>query len=262
MRRLWRVYRRFFASSFQRDLQFRANFWAKVIRNIVWMLYFLLILHVIYLNTDSVAGWDKGDAYILMATCFLMSATIYAFFGDNLLEIPEKVRRGTLDYDIIKPIDTQFLVSVRKFKLDELGTLVVGVLLVFTGVRMGGYHPSGFDAGAYALLVVCSTVIFYCFKLSLMTLSVWFVRVDNLWVLGDSVVTLARYPLEIFGPNLQRIFTYFVPLAFIATVPSKALMGNLPPIFLLYGVLWALLFLALSRWFFRFALRHYTSASS
>ncbi len=241
---------------------FRANFWAKVLENVIWIAYFVLILQVIYSRTDSVAGWGRGDAHVLMATCFLLQSIIYAFFGDNLLEIPEKVRRGTLDYDLVKPIDIQFLLSMRKFKIDEVGTLMVGFAWLLAGIKISGTALTILSVMGYFYLLLCAVVLFYSLKLSLMLLSIWFVRVDNLWVLSESVVSVARYPLDIFRASLQRALTYVIPLAFLATIPSRALLGTLEPIFYLYAFLWSTAFFIGSRAFLRFALRHYTGSSA
>lgn len=262
LRRLLRIYRAMWGSNLSREMLFRANFWAKILENVIWLAYFILIVQVIYSRTDSVAGWGRGDAHVLMATCFLLQSIIYAFFAENLLEIPEKVRRGTLDYDLVKPADIQFLLSLRKFKIDEVGTLLVGSAWLIVGVKMSGAILTLFAVVGYVYLLLCAVILFYSLKLSLMLLSIWFIRVDNLWVLSESVVSVARYPLDIFRASLQRALTYIVPLAFLATVPSRALLGTLHPVFYLYALVWTLAFFIGSRLFLRYALRHYTGSSA
>ena len=148
MSRYWRIYRTFFLSSFARELEFRANFFAKVAQNCVWVFFFIMILLVIYRNTNSVAGWSKGDAMILAASCFLMNAMIGAFFL-SLQEIPQQVRQGTLDFVITKPVDTQFWISTRKFNFDQLGTLLAGVGMVIYGTLLSHLHPNALQWGEH-----------------------------------------------------------------------------------------------------------------
>src|SRR3954465_11004779 len=95
--RYWRIYRSFFVSSFARELEFRANFFAKILQNIMWIFFFLMILLVIYRNTNTVAGWTRGQAFVLAATVFMMNSVVSALFM-SLQEIPEHVRKGTLDF--------------------------------------------------------------------------------------------------------------------------------------------------------------------
>lgn len=261
MSRYWRVYRTFFVSSFARELEFRANFIAKVAQNCVWVFFFVMILLVIYRNTNTVAGWSKGDAFILAASCFLMNAVIGALFL-SLMEIPQQVRQGTLDFVITKPIDTQFWVSTRKFNFDQIGSLLAGFVMVWYGLFVTGARPSLEQWIAYVLLVAGSLAIFYSFYLILMTLGIWLVRVDNLWVLGESVMQVARYPMDIYSATIQRFFTFLVPLAFVATIPARQLVRGFNPAMLSVGLAWAVASVVFARWFWNFALRHYTSASS
>lgn len=261
MGRYWRVYKTFFVSSFARELEFRANFFAKILQNLMWLFFFLMILLVIYRNTDQVAGWTRGDAFILAATVFMMNSISSALFM-SLNEIPEHVRKGTLDFVITKPIDTQFWVSTRKFNFDQIGTFLAGLSMVVLGVLDGGLHPGAMQWLAYFALVIVATIVFYSLLLSLMTTGIWLVRVDNLWILGELVMQVSRYPIGIFPRGIQWALTYVFPLAFIATIPARQLVVGFDAQMLGLGLIWAFAFFLFARTFWRFALRHYTSASS
>ncbi len=261
MGRYWRIYREFFVSSLARELEFRANFIAKLLHNVVWIVFFLLIVVVIYRNTDSVAGWDRGDALVLAATIFLLGSFSSAFFF-SLVEIPEQVRRGTLDFIVTKPIDSQFWVSLRRFNFDQLGAIVAGFVLLGYGVATSGAQPDFPNWVAYSVLLVCATALYYAFMLILMTLGIWLVRVDNLWVLGETVQQVARYPIEIYSPLVQRTLTFVLPLAFLATVPASQLVRKIDYAMVLVGLAWSLGLFVAARLIWNFAMRHYTSASS
>lgn len=261
MRRYARIYRVFASTSIVREMEFRANFFAKVLQSGSYLLFFVLIVLVIYHNTDSVAGWGRGDAFILSATVFLIEGTASLMFR-GLMEIPEQVRRGTLDFVITKPIDSQFWVSTRKFHFDQIGIVISGVVLAFFGAAQSGLTPGPDQILAYLLLLMTALAIYYSFVLVLMTTGIWLVRVDNLWVLADNVTTVARYPLDIYALGLQRIFVFFVPLAFLGTVPVRQLTQGADWGMVALGLGWAGVALIVSRGFWRFALRFYTSASS
>lgn len=248
-------------SSFARELEFRANFFAKIAQNLVWIVFFIMILLVIYRNTETVAGWTRGEAYMLAASCFLMNAVSGGLFM-SLVEIPQQVRLGTLDFVVTKPIDSQFWVSTRKFNFSDVGVLAAGLAMIGYGIYLAEVSPSFAQWVAYVILVGASLAIFYSFNLALMTLGIWLVRVDNLWVLGESVMQVARYPIDIYQGALQRLFVYVVPLAFLATIPTKQLVREYDPQMLGLGVGWAAAALIFSRMFWKFAMRHYTSASS
>ncbi|AIE86709.1 ABC transporter permease [Fimbriimonas ginsengisoli] len=261
MARYWRIYRTFMKSSLARELEFRANFIAKIFQSVVWIGFFVMILLVVYRNTPDVAGWARGDAFVLGATVFVMSALSSAFFF-SLTEIPTQVRQGTLDFVITKPVDNQFWISMRRFNFDQVGSLIAGIGMVIAGIHMGATSPSILQWFSYLVLVFAAVAVFYSFNLAMMTTGIWLVRVDNLFILGETVTSMARYPLDIYPLGVQRAFTFVLPLGLLSTIPARQLVKGFDPAMLGLGIFWAVLALFLSRRFWKFAMRHYSSASS
>lgn len=255
-----RVYRSFARSSIQREMEFRANFFAKIGQNVVWIGFFTLVLLVIYGRTDSLAGWTRGEALILAATIFLMGSLCTGLFF-SLTEIPEQVRRGTLDFVLTRPLDAQFWVSTRRLAPEQIGSALVGAGMIVVGLRLDHLAPNLLQWGAWALLLACSVAIFYSLTLALMTTAVWFVRVDNLFVLTEMVQSVARYPTDIYGAGLARFLTFAVPVGLLGTVPAHVLARGVEAGTLLAALAWAAAALVGSRLFWRYALRQYGSAS-
>lgn len=261
MRRYWQIYRTFVSSSFARELEFRANFFAKIFQNAIWIFFFLLILLVVYRNTDSVAGWSRADSFVLAASIFIMTSVGTMIFM-SIMEIPQHVRQGTLDFIVTKPIDSQFWISTRKFNFDKIGTLLAGIAMLVIGMVTAKANPGISDWAAYIALLATSLVIYYSVSLMLMTTGIWLVRVDNLWVLTETMTDVARFPVDIYGMGIKSLLTFVLPMAFIATIPASQLVRGADWSMVGLGAVWAVVFFALSRWFWRFAMRHYTSASS
>lgn len=261
MRRYWDIYRTFFVTSFARELEFRANFFAKILQNATWIVFFILILLVVYRNTDSVAGWSRGDSFVLAATIFIMTSIGTAIFM-SIMEIPQHVRQGTLDFIVTKPIDSQFWISTRKFNFDKIGTLVAGIAMMIVGLTQTNSQPGIAEWTAFIILLCASLAIYYSVSLMLMTTGIWLVRVDNLWVLTETMTEVARYPIDIYGSGIRGILTFVLPMAFIATIPASQLVRGVDWGMVGLGVGWALVFFILARAFWKFAMRSYTSASS
>lgn len=260
MRRMLRVYRSFAASSLAREMEFKANFFAKVGQNVVWLGFFVLTLFVVYGRTNSVAGWGKGDAIVLAATTYFLGSIAAGFFF-SLTEIPQQVRMGTLDFVLTRPIDSQFWVSLRRVAPEQFGSALIGLGMVVVGLRVGDVHPGLDQWFGWGVLVVCAVLVFYSMNLALMTTGIWFVRVDNLWVLSETVQQVSRFPLDIYGPRLAQVLTFAIPLGLLGTVPSRQLVQGFDATTLVAGIAWALVALIASRLFWRRALRSYGSAS-
>jgi ABC-2 type transport system permease protein len=262
VRRYLRLYRVFWRNCLARETEFRGNFWANLVTNAGWILFFVLFLKVIYRNTNAIAGWGEGEAFALMGTFGVVQSLFEIVVLNNVSRLPELVRLGTLDFVLTKPVNAQFFVSTRYVRMDAIGQLIGAVGIVLYGWARSGLavHPAG--ALAYAGMLLCALAIYYGLYLILMTFSFWFIRLDNLAVLADMLFHVGRYPVQIFRGTARRVFTFVVPVAFMATFPTEALFGRLSPGYLLYAIALAAALLVASTLFWRFGLRYYGSASS
>lgn len=261
MRRHLRIYRTFVVSSFNRELEFRANFIAKLIQNVLWIGFAVAIVLVVFANTKSIAGWTQPTVLVLTGTAAAMTSISAGLFF-SLMDIPGQVRQGTLDFVVTKPIDAQMWVSLRRVNFDQVGPLSFGIALLIYGLKVGHIHPDLWQWGAWLILLLCALGMFYSLSLALMTTAIWLVRVDNLWVLTETTSSVSRTPVDVYPASVQRLFLYFFPLAFFATIPAKALVEGFNGLWLAVGVIWAVASLIASRAFWKHATRNYASASS
>lgn len=245
-----------------KEMEFRGNFWMGTITNVMWVVTYLVFAQIIYANTDAVGGWTKGQMVMLLGTYTLSFGLIAVFFHRNLAELPSQVRLGTFDFTLLKPVNSQFFVSLRFLSFSEVGTAVSALIMVIYGAMLEGLRITPAGAALYMAMVLLGVVIFYSIFLMLMTTAFWFVRVDNLWTLAESVTQVARTPMHIYGAATQRFFTFVLPLIFIAHVPSEVLFRGpeARDFALAAGIAVALLFV--SNRFWTFATRFYSSASS
>jgi ABC-2 type transport system permease protein len=262
MRRYWRLYRVFWRNGFRREIEFRANFWAKVITNFAWLFFFIALVQVIYAHTNAIAGWNRNDAFLLVATCYWMSSIASITFFRNLGMLPSLVRLGTFDFVLVKPVSSLFWTSFRFVNMDEIGTLIGSLAMLGYAVSRMRPLPDLMQVMEYFVLCFSGLTMYYSLYLLTMTFSFWLVRVDNLSALIDTVLYMARFPTDIFRGVLQRILTFIIPLAFIATIPSKAMLGRMEWWLLPVGVGLAAFLLTGAVAFWRFATKYYTSASS
>jgi ABC-2 type transport system permease protein len=242
-------------------MEFRVNFLAKLLQNVTWTGFFILILLVVYSKTDSVGGWNRGAGFLLAGTIFLLDHVMRGFFW-SVIEIPESIRQGSLDFVLTKPVDSQFWVSTRKFDIAQIGAILVAFGVIVYGTITAGFHPNFIDIVGFLLLMSSSILIFYSLNFMTMTLAIYWVRVDNLWVLSDTAMGMCRFPIDIYGTWVQKIFTYAVPIAFLAHFPASQLKSGAQPMVIVGGVLWSIAMFIVARWFWQRSLLSYGSASS
>jgi len=261
-RRYLRLYSRFARNNFARELEFRGNFFAKIFVNVSWLVGYVLFLQIIFRNTASVAGWSQGEMFVLFGTYLIARSLMDLFFSPNLTKIPELIRLGTMDFVLTKPIGSQFHVSTRYLSLDEIGTLGGALLILAYGAHLAHLTPSLAQFAIWLLLVACGVAILYAIQLTLMTLSFWLVKVDNLSALVGTITDAGRYPTNIFHGILRHFLTFVIPLAFIAYIPTLVLKEHIRPDWIAAALAVTTVFVGLASLFWRRATQSYTSASS
>jgi ABC-2 type transport system permease protein len=262
VRRYGRIYLAFLRNCLARELEFRGHFFFQVISNTVSAVLSLALASIVFANVRLVAGWDLDRMILLTGTFLLVLSLINFLFHDNMLKLSELINRGDLDFVLTKPISGQFLVSTRYVTFSELPAILVAAFYILEGLRRTGARPGPADVLAYVVLVVSAVGCFYGLWFISVTFTLWSGRINNMAYLAMPVMDLARVPTDVYAGLFRPFFTFVVPLALIATLPSKPLLGLADPALVAYGPALATLLLAASNRFWHFSLRRYSSASS
>ena len=179
-----------------------------------------------------------------------------------MMRFTEEVRDGKLDHALTKPVDAQMLVSVRQVEVWQAVDILTGAGVVIVAlVRLGG-DLGALDIVAFATALAFGAVLLYCFWMLLATLAFWVVHLWHLPELFEGVFQTGRWPIGIYPTWLRLSVTFVVPIAFAVTVPAEAVTSRLDwqTLALAAGV--AVVFFAITRWFWRFGLKSYTGASA
>ncbi len=278
----WRVFATFARNSLVRDMTFRMNFLLQCVSSVSWALmnigfYMIIFVHVPQIGPDS--GWGKYEFFVFLGTTWLVNSMVQAFCMPNAHEFSELIRTGNLDFALLKPIDTQFLVSFQKVDWAALANFAMGVVLLviaLTQLTTRAENPITIEpwiAVLYPIYVICGVMILYSLMISLAATSIWLGRNQTLYDFWFYITNFSRYPMEIYqrgwgGYALWGLFTFVVPVLIVVNVPARLLAqplypGNsLQPWLALFAIVATILSILASRFVFRCALGSYRSASS
>jgi ABC-2 type transport system permease protein len=270
-----RVFLTFARNSLVRDMTFRGNFLIETLSSMAWVFMNLGFYTLIFHYTPMLGagtGWGKYQFFLFLATTLLVNSVVYAFFMRNAQEISELVRNGTLDFALLKPIDTQFLVSLQRVEWSSLANFAVGLGLLAYALTQVDYTPEPIQFLLYPFYVACGVAILYSLMVSLAVSAVWLGRNQTLYNFWFYITNFSRYPMEIyrgtFGDPIRWLFTFILPVLVAVNVPARLLVRPLEPrspgdwllpVFALVATAGSL---AASRWVFKRALLSYRSASS
>jgi ABC-2 type transport system permease protein len=262
MRRYLTLLGLFARNSLQLALEYRADFVVACFQSSFWLVWGVVGTLVFFRFTGDLGGWTLPQALLVVGMFRIFEGVIDGVMRPNITRIVEHIAKGTMDFVLLKPVDSQFMASLRQLNLLVLPDFVVGFGLVGYGLWLQQLVPGLSELLAFALLLVCATLIAYSLWMLVTTTAFWLVRIENVAEVLTAIYETGRYPVSAFGTGMRIALTFLVPIAFMTTFPAAALLGTLEPIYLLLAPLMAGLLLLTTRAFWRYALRSYTSASS
>lgn len=269
----WRDYlrllSRFSRNSIARELGFRWNFVVEFLTLAFWFSAQVVLFDVIFGNVRDVNGWSRAEFFTFLATGMIINTLIETFFMPNCANFSELIRSGNLDFALLKPIDTQFLVSFERLNLSELSNLLLAGSLLGYGVWHLDATPTVVQVVLYFVAVLVGVTFYYGLMIALASSSIWFGRNQGLYDFWFYITVFARYPRSIYhgsmtGDVLRLTFTFAMPILLVVSVPAEVITGKLLTFneFPIVLGLAAVASLVLSRLVFQWALTHYRSASS
>jgi ABC-2 type transport system permease protein len=261
-RRYARVYRACLRNCLARELEFRTSFLLSVGSTILWAIFSMLLAGLIFSNVRQVAGWDLDRMFILTGTFLLVEGLSSALFQRNMQRLSEMVNKGELDFVLTRPISSQFLVSIRYVDFGDLPTALVGIVYVAIGLGRLGLQPGLLEILSYLVIVTCALFSLYALWFMAVTLVLWTGRINNISAVAPPFVEMARMPSDVYRGLARPILTYGLPIAAIATLPAKALLGVLDQGMVPYQIVLTAVLLWASHRFWHYSLRKYSSASS
>src|SRR6478752_6442744 len=272
-----RVFLTFARNSLVRDMMFPANFIIETISWFGWVMMNVGFYLLIFNYTNGIGGgnteggaWDKYQFFVFIATSMFINSIVQMFFMTNADEFSELIRTGGLDFALLKPIDTQFLISLRKVEWASLSNFAVAaVLLAYALPRVDGVEITAWRVIAYTVYVVGGIAILYSLTIVLAAASVWLGRNSSIYDFWFYITTFSRYPMEIYqgpiGGWIRWGFTYMLPILIVVNVPARMLAKPMQPEYWYlagFAILATAASLLASRWVFQRALLSYRSASS
>jgi ABC-2 type transport system permease protein len=258
------IYAALWKNSVVRELSFKANFTLWIFVELLWFALQLAFVAVIYQHTERIATWSKWQVVMLMSASHFIQQVFTAVFLTNCLQLSELVRTGRLDFLLLLPVNTRFVVSLRHVDLGSFVNAASALAVIAYAARQLGLVPTVAQLLGFALLCGAGILIHYSLMFLLASISFWTVRAQGIVWGYYNLFSIARLPDAAFRPGLfKAFFTFALPMLLVANVPVKLLTDKL-------GSPWEMLLLlalggvcfGVSEWGWRKSVRRYTSASS
>ncbi|TSC87790.1 MAG: ABC transporter permease [Microgenomates group bacterium Gr01-1014_16] len=239
--------------------EYRFGYFFRLIRIFMDFGIALVFINVFFSKTSSIGNWNQAEIFLVYALFQMVNSTYNFFCGDSLNDLDYDVQKGKLDFSLLKPIDSQFIVSFKNTYPSNAYRVILSIIVMIYafGQLHLSFSPSIIVWGIIS--VISSTVIYYCLILLASLSSFWTSR-GEVTELMNTIFSVSKYPLDIFRKPTVQLLT-FIPLIFLVTVPARVILGKPDHLHYLSPFLAVAIFY-ISRKFWLLALRHYSSASS
>lgn len=245
-----------------REMQFKSNFLIRLITEFMWLAMQFIYIGVIFGQTKEIAGWTLWEMVVLAGTNHVITQLFEALFYDNCTRLTDQIRQGDLDFNLIKPINTQFLVSLRYTDYSSIANSSIGIgVILFALHKMGAAVGFG-EAFLFAALVVNSVLIYYAMLFTLSVWTFWIGRSNNLMELYWQFGQFSRYPGDIYPWLIRSVLMTVIPMLIVSNFPAGLLIHKLESGWIFYGFALGLSFMAFTVWIWKKGLQRYRSASS
>jgi viologen exporter family transport system permease protein len=263
LKRYTAIYAMLWRNSVVREMGFKANFLLWIVVELIWFALQLCFVTVIYSHTNYIGDWTKWQVVLLIGASHFIQQIFTALFLSNCIQISEYIRTGKLDFMLLLPVNTRFIVSLRQVDLGGfINALSALAVMIYAGKQLG-VMPGA--AQVFGFFVLCAIGIFihYSLMFLLVSVSFWTVRAQGIVWGYYNLFNITRLPDAAFTGFFKTFFTFAIPMLLVANVPAKLLVNKLssPLDMLLLLGMSVVCFLA-SELVWRFSLRRYTSASS
>jgi ABC-2 type transport system permease protein len=262
MKRYIRIYLKLMELNFSTLVAYRNNLISNFTSSIAWGTFSFISILLLTSQTKSAFGWKSEEIVLLTAVFSIIIGIFHSVFSRNFENLPYVILYGRLDSTLAKPIDSQFFSSCFTIAYMPLIRVIIGSIAV--GIIMSSEHIS---VGVVELLMFpvaigCSILLLFSLWSIVVTTLFWNPRLSNVVDVMYTITGMVRYPGEMYKNIRSELFIAILPLTFVVVTPAKLLLHSYGVYDIVGLIGCTVLLLFVSRIYWKFALRFYTSASA
>ncbi|PIR98901.1 hypothetical protein COT87_02420 [Candidatus Collierbacteria bacterium CG10_big_fil_rev_8_21_14_0_10_44_9] len=265
LKSLFLMYRLNFKLDLKSLMAYPATFWFAIITIPLWSLLQIMFIETIYGQVDNFLGYTKYENYVLFGTYKLVQSLAVIFFMVQLEELTERIRGNdtwSLDMMLLKPIDSQIFATTGRYWFGSISSMMVGVGMIIYGLVRDPHMMSMGNIVVYGLSVLLAVVLFYFLYLFIQT---WLFWVEYLKVGGSlwfTIQDLGQYPRRLYQGWMGILLNIVFPITLAAAVPVDFLFGRMPWYHLGIFIVSVGVIGYLTRLFWQYSIKKYSSFSS
>tara|TARA_Y100001970_G_scaffold92186_1_gene116345 strand:+ start:496 stop:1323 length:828 start_codon:yes stop_codon:yes gene_type:complete len=254
-----------FKYSLSRDMEYKTNFIGSLFVDTIYYITWYYFFEVIYSKTTMLGNFDREDILVFLIATFFAD-TIFMMLFDGAGQLREHIRTGSLDFILLRPVNSQFLISFRYIRSYTLVSLLVLSIILYQILIT--FHPSSLSFSNIFLFTISlfmGSLIWYCFEFITSCLTFYFRDFRTGGWLTHEIMKFSMRPDTIYQGLTRKILFTILPMALVASVPTRLLLygfTNQNQKYLITQIIVVFTLLCATRILWNIGLKRYESAQS
>jgi len=251
--------------SLSRDMEYKTNFIGSLFVDGIYYVTWYYFFEVIYSKTTMLGDFDREAILVFLISTFFVD-TLFMMLFDGAGYLKEHIRTGSLDFILLRPVNSQFLISFRYIRSYAIVSFIILSIILINILQL--FHPDSlnvFNLSLFFVSLMLGVTIWYCIEFIMSCLTFYFRDFRTGGWLTHEIMKFSMRPDSIYTGLVRKILFTILPMALVASVPSRILLYGINSTNLKYLcaqiVVVALLFL-LTRIFWKNGMKKYESAQS
>jgi ABC-2 type transport system permease protein len=158
---------------------YRVNFLANVFMSVFWLVWAVVGVSIFFLHRDKMGDWTFPEVLMVVALFTLFNGVMEALLRPNVGAVIEQIRDGTFDFVLTKPVNAQFIASLRTIVVWRLADAIIGIGLIIYALGQLRFKPTSEQIALFVVMILSGAVIVYALWLMMVSLAFWFVKIDG-----------------------------------------------------------------------------------
>ena len=224
--RLWRL---LVGARLRSQWQYRASFFLYATGSFLSGLVDFVALAAIFTKVPQLGGWSLAEVALLYGITGL-AFNLADFAVGGLEDLSRRVKEGTFDSLLLRPVGTITQLSADGFALRRIGKVLQAGCVLLLAIPLLDLEWTLARVLVIAAAVVLGTLVYCAVFIGTASIAFWIIdgrEVGNAFTYGGNF--LSNQPFDIYAQWLRRFATFVVPLAFAAYLPVAWVLGRATP---------------------------------
>lgn len=220
-----KLYYLFVIQDIKSKMQYRIDFYISSIGMIVGNLLGILSLSILFKSIPNILGWTYYELLFIYGFSLIVLSPLQLFF-DNLWNLPTYLITGDFIKYYLKPINIFFYYFAEIFDIKGISQLLIGIFTLFYSWKKLQIGLSIINIGILIISIISGSLVMISLMVIASSVAFWVLNVTPLLNFIFRLREYTKYPMDIFDPFLRFIFSFVIPIAFVAYYPSKIFLRH------------------------------------